>query len=80
MEYGSEKRINLTLFCIQGIQLKNQSIPSGIYSALQEANITNSILDSYNDVNLRWIGKDNWTYSLTFDGIFRYTKKQNSLN
>lgn len=60
--------------CIQGIELKNQSIPSGIYSALEEANVTASIFDSYNDVNLRWIGNDNWMYSLVFDGIFRQVK------
>lgn len=58
----------VTLPSIQGIELKNQNVPSGVYSALEEANVTDSILDSYNDVNLRWIGKDNWTYTLVFDG------------
>ncbi|KAJ6639178.1 Beta-mannosidase [Pseudolycoriella hygida] len=49
------------------IQLINQTIPSGIYSTLESANVTGSVLYSYNDVNLRWIAKDNWTYSLLFD-------------
>ncbi len=59
---------NIFMVCTQGIELKNQTIPSGVYSALEEAGITDSILYGYNDVNLRWVGKDNWTYSLVFDG------------
>lgn len=50
-----------------GIRLSNLTIPNGVYSALEEAKITESVLYSFNDVVLRWIGLDNWTYSLKFD-------------
>lgn len=46
----------------------NQTIPSGVYSALEEANVTESVMFSYNDVDLRWIANENWTYSLVFSG------------
>lgn len=46
----------------------DQTIPSGVYSALEDANITGSVLYSYNDVNFRWIARDNWTYTLNFAG------------
>lgn len=51
-----------------GIQIQNQQIPSGVFTALENANITGSLLHSYNDVNLRWISNDTWTYSLSFNG------------
>lgn len=54
-------------FCL-GIELVNQTIPSGVYSALEEANVTESVMFSYNDVDLRWIANENWTYSLVFSG------------
>lgn len=57
----------LTKFCL-GIELVNQTIPSGVYSALEEANVTESVMFSYNDVDLRWIANENWTYSLVFSG------------
>lgn len=50
------------------ITLPNQNIPSGIYSALEDSSQIESILLSYNDVNLRWVSKLNWTYTLTFNG------------
>lgn len=37
-------------------------LPSGVYSALYGEDV----LLSYNDVNMRWIAYDNWTYSRTF--------------
>ena len=33
---------------------------------MEEANLTESVLFSYNDVKLRWISLENWTYSLEF--------------
>lgn len=56
------------VFFITGIKIQNEQIPSGVYSALERANLTDSVLKSYNDVNLRWIAKENWKYSLNFDG------------
>lgn len=53
-----------------GIKLTNQTLPSGIFSALEEANITESILFSTNDVVLRWVAREEWTYTLEFDGTF----------
>lgn len=68
------------LFTIQkfiGIKVHNERIPSGVFSALQNANITDSVVNSYNDVNLRWIGKDKWKYSLDFNSkLFRNYVKQ----
>ncbi|XP_055850263.1 beta-mannosidase [Episyrphus balteatus] len=40
----------------------NLKLPSGIYSSLH----AEDVLLSYNDVNMRWIAYDNWTYSRTF--------------
>lgn len=51
-----------------GIVVKEQNLPSGVYSALENANITGSVLNSYNDVKLRWIAYEKWTYTLNFDG------------
>jgi beta-mannosidase len=47
--------------------LTDQKLPSGVYSALEDADITGSVLFGTNDVKLRWIANDNWTYSLKFD-------------
>lgn len=35
---------------------------------MENGNVTDSVLNSYNDVNLRWIARDNWKYSLNFGG------------
>ncbi|KAH8369201.1 hypothetical protein KR009_003852 [Drosophila setifemur] len=43
------------------LEVTNQSIPSGIYSAFGP-----QVLDSFNDVALRWLAYDNWTYSNYF--------------
>lgn len=51
-----------------GIEIPNEQLPSGVYSALENANLTDSVLNSYNDVKLRWIAKEKWTYSIDFDG------------
>lgn len=50
-----------------GIEVKDISIPSGVYSDLEAAGLTESVLFSYNDVDLRWIGLENWTYTLDFN-------------
>lgn len=43
--------------------MENQSVPSGIYSALEQALIIESVLDFKNDLTTKWIARDNWTYS-----------------
>ncbi|XP_037954159.1 beta-mannosidase-like [Teleopsis dalmanni] len=45
-------------------------IPTGIYSALYGEDV----LKSYNDVNLRWVAYDNWTYKNTF--AFNWTEME----
>lgn len=51
-----------------GIQIQDQRIPTGAYTALEKAGITDSLLSSFNDVDQRWIAHEEWTYSLSFDG------------
>lgn len=59
---------------ISAITKTEISLPSGVFSALYGE----QVLDSYNDVNLRWISYDNWTYTNIFSGsistidIFKY--------
>lgn len=60
-------QLNCVLIAI-GIEIPNEQIPSGVYSALENANLTDSVLNSYNDVKLRWIAKEKWTYSIDFNG------------
>lgn len=66
-----EKQTN---FKFSGIQIHNEQLPSGVYTALQNGNITDSVLNSYNDVNLRWVAKNNWTYSLNFGGKRKFNE------
>lgn len=54
--------------CFSGILVRNETLPSGVYSALKNAKVTDSVLNSFNDVDLRWIAREKWTYSLEFDG------------
>lgn len=46
------------------LKIENQTIPSGIYSALEQALIIESVLDFKNDLTTKWIARDNWTYSV----------------
>lgn len=55
------------IFIPSDIEVQNISLPTGVYSVLEEAGITESVLFSYNDVELRWIALENWTYSLEFN-------------
>jgi beta-mannosidase len=59
-------RVNFNFIFI-GIQINDIKIPNGVYSDLEKNLITESVLFSFNDVDLRWIGLDNWTYFITFD-------------
>lgn len=51
-----------------GIRIHNETLPSGVYSALNNAKLTDSVLKSFNDVDLRWIAREKWTYFLVFNG------------
>lgn len=76
--------INLYAQCLISKLLKFQSdfastgirvpatVPGGIYSDLRKAGVLpEDILYRFNDVAYRWVGKDNWTYFTTFDGIWK---------
>ncbi|CAO1424510.1 unnamed protein product [Diamesa serratosioi] len=69
--YGDEYRSLVDGWSLQNengtVELSSLSIPNGVYSALEEAQVTESVLYSFNDVALRWIGLDKWTYSLHFE-------------
>lgn len=51
------------------IVLHNQTVPSGVYSALELAGLAGSVLHGLNDVQLRWVSRDVWTYALQFNGM-----------
>ncbi|CRL07018.1 CLUMA_CG019973, isoform A [Clunio marinus] len=51
----------------KSIEVNDISIPSGVYSDLENSGETESVLFSFNDVNLRWIALENWTYNLEFN-------------
>lgn len=55
--------IKVNIF-IAALRIENQTVPSGIYSALEQALIIESVLDFKNDLTTKWIARDNWTYSL----------------
>lgn len=60
--------IDIFSILFSGIRIHNETVPSGVYSALNNAKLTDSVLMSFNDVNLRWIAREKWTYSLEFNG------------
>jgi beta-mannosidase len=49
------------------IEIPHITIPSGIYSDLEAAHVTESILFSDNDVKLREFSYLDWSYSLNFN-------------
>ena len=48
----------------------NQTMPSGVYSALEDDQIIESVLFSNNDVITRWISKMDWIFSLNIPGFY----------
>lgn len=48
------------------IGVKDISIPSQIQTVLYRAGIVDYPYYRYNDVNLRWVALDEWTYSCVF--------------
>ncbi|XP_058443272.1 beta-mannosidase-like isoform X2 [Malaya genurostris] len=46
------------------LKLDNLTLPSGVYTALEQGLIIESILDLKNDITTKWIARDNWTFSL----------------
>ncbi|XP_023165462.2 beta-mannosidase-like [Drosophila hydei] len=67
----SNQNASLTLF-------KNQTLPSGIYSAFYPG--SPNVLDAYNDVNLRWLAYDNWTYINEFKFDVEHYKRVRCFN
>lgn len=51
---------------ILDIRITNRSLPIGVYSEVERSGLSDSLLESYNDVKLRWIGQQNWTFELKF--------------
>ncbi|XP_046686486.1 beta-mannosidase-like isoform X2 [Homalodisca vitripennis] len=52
------------------------TVPGGIYTDLRTANVlTEDIFYRFNDINYRWVAKDNWTYSTFFDVDPKMLKK-----
>ena len=44
------------------------SVPGGIFSDLRNSGILNeSIYYRFNDMEYRWVGLDNWTYTTEFE-------------
>ncbi|KAM8707176.1 hypothetical protein ACLKA7_011296 [Drosophila subpalustris] len=58
------------------LNIDEQTLPSGIYSAFYP----DQLLDSYNDVNLRWLAYDNWTYTNRFQIDVDHYKQVRSVN
>ncbi|XP_017085650.1 beta-mannosidase [Drosophila eugracilis] len=52
------------------IKISNQTLPSGIYSAFAPR-----VLESYNDIDVRYLAYENWTYTNLFQFDFRHYKK-----
>lgn len=45
------------------------TVPGGIYTDLRNAGILkDDIFFGDNDIKYRWVAKDDWTYSTTFQG------------
>uniref|UniRef100_A0A182PU60 Beta-mannosidase-like galactose-binding domain-containing protein n=1 Tax=Anopheles epiroticus TaxID=199890 RepID=A0A182PU60_9DIPT len=42
--------------------IQNQTVPSGVYSALEQSMIIGSLLEDYNDYNTSWVGETDWIY------------------
>ncbi|EDW58688.1 beta-mannosidase [Drosophila virilis] len=59
-------------------RLLNLTLPSGIYSAFP--GLLPNVLESYNDVNLRWMAYDNWTYINEFKFDVEHYKRVRSFN
>lgn len=50
------------------------SVPGGIYSDLDAFGgiFRNAIYHDYNDVDNRWVGRTDWTFTREFDGVCIY--------
>lgn len=84
--YGEAAKMHLDSSSLDGgwrVRNANGSIdieavvPGGIYTDLQEAHIlTEDIYYRFNDINYRWVSKENWTYSLKFEVEDEFIEKQ----
>lgn len=59
--------LNLDFLFLSGIEIHGISVPSGVYSDLENSGVTESVLFSYNDLGLRWIAREDWIYTLDFE-------------
>lgn len=48
-------------------------VPGGVFAdLLANGVLKDDPLRRYNDIEYRWVSKDDWTYSLTFNGDYIY--------
>ena len=70
-QFVSEEIVDLSVFRWR-VRNDNGSIdagakvPGGIYTDLERAGILRSVYYRFNDVEYRWVSKQNWTYSTSF--------------
>lgn len=57
---------NIIIDSFAGIIVRNVVIPNGAYSVLEAAGFTKPVFESYNDVDLRWVARQNWTFETSF--------------
>jgi beta-mannosidase len=81
--YGEAVTLHTPLDGIWTVRNANGSIqvpavvPGGIYTDLRAAGVLNEdIYYRFNDLEYRWVSKDNWTYSLDFEVENEFTEKQ----
>ncbi|XP_058064049.1 beta-mannosidase [Anopheles bellator] len=49
--------------------LVNQTVPSGVYTALEKSMVIGSLLEEYNDVNTSWVGQTDWDYRVNLSCV-----------
>ena len=53
-------------------------MPGGIYTDLKNAKILDdNLFYRFNDIDYRWVSKENWTYSTSFDVFPEILEKKN---
>ncbi|XP_063217719.1 beta-mannosidase-like [Bacillus rossius redtenbacheri] len=55
------------------------AVPGGIYSDLRAAGVIGDPLYRFNDVQYRWVARDNWTYSTRFETPPRARAKRTAM-
>ena len=52
---------------VEGYEIHGQ-VPGSMYTAMMAAQLINDPYYRKNDIEYKWIGRDDWTYSRTFNG------------